>query len=119
MQASASDYHMSLRLLAEDDASVRDQFIDRDTFDHWRRQHQARQARDPGAMAGRLACNPVYVLRNYLAQQAIAAAEQNDFSEVRRLHGILRQPFTRQPGQEAYAAPPPDWGRRLEISCSS
>lgn len=119
MQASASDYHMSLRLLAEDDASVRDQFIDRDTFDHWRRQHQARQARDPGAMAGRLACNPVYVLRNYLAQQAIAAAEQNDFSEVRRLHRILRQPFTRQPGQEAYAAPPPDWGRRLEISCSS
>src|SRR5690554_6151153 len=119
MQTSASDYHITLRLLAEDDVSARDQFIDRDAFDRWLTQHQARQAADSSALAGRLDCNPVYVLRNYLAQQAITAAEQDDFSEVRRLHQVLRQLFTRQPGQEAYTAPPPDWGRRLEISCSS
>lgn len=119
MQSSASDYHITLRLLAEDDPTTRDHFIDREAFDEWLARHQARQAMDPAALAGRLACNPVYVLRNYLAQQAISAAEQNDFSEVRRLHQILRQPFARQPGQEAYAAPAPDWGRRLEISCSS
>lgn len=119
MQTSASDYHITLRLLAEDDVSARDQFIDRDAFDRWLMQHQARQAADSSALAGRLDCNPVYVLRNYLAQQAITAAEQDDFSEVRRLHQVLRQPSTRQPGQEAYTAPPPDWGRRLEISCSS
>ncbi|WP_193073188.1 protein adenylyltransferase SelO [Pseudomonas sp. FME51] len=119
MQDSASDYHITLRLLAEDDSTARDQFIDRATFDAWLQQHQARQAADPGALAGRLTCNPVYILRNYLAQQAITAAEENDFSEVQQLHQILRQPFTRQPGREAYAAPPPDWGRRLEISCSS
>lgn len=119
MQDSASDYHITLRLLAEDDPAARDQFIDRAAFDGWLRQHQARQALDTSALAGRLACNPVYVLRNYLAQQAIEAAEQNDFAEVRHLHQLLRQPFTRQPGREAYAAPPPDWGRRLEISCSS
>ena len=119
MQDSASDYHITLRLLAEDDPTARDQFIDRATFDAWLQQHQARQAADPSALAGRLACNPVYILRNYLAQQAITAAEENDFSEVRQLHQILRQPFTRQPGREVYAAPPPDWGRRLEISCSS
>src|SRR5690606_40488232 len=97
--------HITLRLLAEDDASARDQFIDRDTFDQWWRQHQARQARETSAMAGRLACNPVYVLRNYLAQQAISAAEQNDFNPVRQLHEVWRQPIVRQPGQEAYAAP--------------
>lgn len=119
MQGSAADYHITLRLLAEDDPQTRDHFIDRDAFDQWFALHQARQAIDPGALAGRLECNPVYVLRNYLAQQAISAAEQGDFSEVRRLHEILRQPFTRIPGQEAYAAPPPDWGQRLEISCSS
>lgn len=119
MQDSASDYHITLRLLAEDDPAARDQFIDRATFDAWLQQHQARQAADPSALAGRIEINPVYILRNYLAQQAIAAAEENDFSEVRRLHEVLRQPFTRQSGQEAYAAPPPDWGRRLEISCSS
>lgn len=119
MQASASDYHLTLRLLAEDDPNTRDHFIDRDAFDEWFARHQARQAADPSALAGRLACNPVYVLRNYLAQQAISAAEQDNFSEVRRLHQVLRDPFTRQPDQDIYAAPPPDWGRRLEISCSS
>lgn len=119
MQSSAADYHITLRLLAEDKLQARDQFIDRAAFDEWLTLHQARQAADPGALAGRLACNPVYVLRNYLAQQAISAAEQGDFSEVRQLHQILRHPFTHQPGRDSYAAPPPDWGRRLEISCSS
>lgn len=119
MQASAADYHLTLRLLAEDDPASRDHFIDRDAADDWLVRHRARQAMDTSALAGRLLCNPVYVLRNYLAQQAISAAEQEDFSEVRRLHQILREPFTRVPGLEAYAAPPPDWGRRLEISCSS
>src|SRR5690554_3510359 len=97
MQDSASDYHITLRLLAEDDPRARDQIIDRPAFDNWLHLHQARQSIDTSAMAGRLACNPVYVLRNYLAQQAIEAAEQNDFSEVRRLHQILRHPFTAQP----------------------
>ena len=119
MQSSAADYHVTLRLLAEDDPQVRDQFIDRDAFDQWHVRHLARQRLDSTALSGRLERNPVYVLRNYLAQQAISAAEQQDFSEVRRLHQILRQPFVRVAGQEAYAAPPPDWGRRLEISCSS
>ena len=119
MQGSAADYHLTLRLLAEDDPNIRDHFIDREAFDGWFAQHKARQTSDQGILDARLRCNPVYVLRNYLAQQAISAAEQGDFSEVRRLHQILRDPFTRVPGQEAYAAPPPDWGRRLEISCSS
>ena len=119
MQGSAADYHITLRLLAEDDPQARDQFIDREAFGQWHARPLARQQLDPSALTGRLERNPVYVLRNYLAQQAISTAEQHDYSEVRRLHQILRQPFVRVPGQEAYAAPPPDWGRRLEISCSS
>lgn len=119
MQQSASDYHITLRQLAEDDPNTQDQFVDRAAFAQWLAAHHQRQQLDPSALAGRLACNPVYVLRNYLAQQAIAAADEGDFTEVRRLYEVLRQPYTRQPGQETYATPPPDWGRRLEISCSS
>ncbi len=119
MQQSASDYHRTLRLLAEDDPNVQDQFVDRTAFTGWLSAHQQRQQLDTSALGNRLACNPLYVLRNYLAQQAISAAEQDDFSEVRRLHQVLRQPFTPQSGQESYAASPPDWGRGMEISCSS
>ncbi|MCK5529876.1 YdiU family protein [Halopseudomonas aestusnigri] len=116
MQTSGADYHLTLRKLAEDNPLVRDQFIDRSAFDNWYREHQRRCQASPAA---RQAANPLYVLRNYLAQNAIAAAEQDDFDEVRRLHHILRRPFEPQPGADAYAATPPDWGRHLEISCSS
>ncbi|MDR0066821.1 selenoprotein O and cysteine-containing protein, partial [Acinetobacter sp. 11520] len=41
--------------------------------------------------------NPVYILRNHMAQRAIEAAERDDFSEVDRLFKLLNHPYTRQP----------------------
>ena len=119
MQNSASDYNLTLRHLAEDQPNVRDHFVDRDAFDQWLRLHQQRQSLDTSALADRLNVNPLYVLRNYLAQEAISAAEQGDHAPVRRLHQVLQAPFSIQDEAAAFAAPPPDWGRRLEISCSS
>ncbi|MDP2226476.1 MAG: selenoprotein O and cysteine-containing protein, partial [Moraxellaceae bacterium] len=63
--------------------------------------------------------NPKYVLRNYLAQIAIDKAEAGDFSEIDVLRRLLAKPFDEQPEMASYAALPPDWGRHLEISCSS
>ena len=63
--------------------------------------------------------NPKYVLRNYLAQVAIEKAQQKDYSEVARLLAVLEKPFDEQPGNEHYAALPPDWASHLEVSCSS
>ncbi|MHA5868096.1 hypothetical protein ACVSMD_37135, partial [Pseudomonas aeruginosa] len=50
---------------------------------------------------------------------AIEAAEQGDYTEVRLLHQVLSRPFEEQPGMERFTRRPPDWGRHLEISCSS
>jgi uncharacterized protein YdiU (UPF0061 family) len=64
--------------------------------------------------------NPKYVLRNYLAQNAITAAvEQRDYAEIERLLEALRAPYTERAGMERYAESPPDWGKRLAVSCSS
>lgn len=65
------------------------------------------------------ATNPKYVLRNHLAQEAIALAEKGDYSELRRLAKVLEKPFAEQSDFEAYADLPPDWAKQLEISCSS
>jgi serine/tyrosine/threonine adenylyltransferase len=59
------------------------------------------------------------VLRNYLAQNAIEKAQQKDFSEIDRLFALLQRPCAEQPGMEAYAAPPPNWGKHVSVSCSS
>jgi hypothetical protein len=66
-----------------------------------------------------LRTNPKYILRNYLAQAAIEKAQAKDFSEVDRLFTILRSPFDEHPGMEHYTAPPPDWARNIQVSCSS
>ncbi|XP_060196677.1 uncharacterized protein LOC132625995 [Lycium barbarum] len=66
--------------------------------------------------------NPKYILRNYLCQSAIDAAEQGDFREVRRLLKLMQHPFDEQPGMEKYARLPPAWAYRPGVgmlSCSS
>ncbi|KAI2653463.1 Protein adenylyltransferase SelO-1, mitochondrial [Labeo rohita] len=44
--------------------------------------------------------NPYVVLRNYIAQNAIEAAENGDFSEVQRVLKVLEKPFSVQEGLE-------------------
>ena len=63
--------------------------------------------------------NPKYILRNYLAQQAIEEAEQGDYQLIDQLITVLAHPFDEHKGAEALAQLPPNWGKHLEISCSS
>ncbi len=130
LAANRVDYSNFFRALGEFDSApgarnavLRDLFPDRPAFAHWAADYRSRLAADQGEDAARRAAmarvNPKYVLRNYLAQQAISRAQQGDTSEIERLLRLLQAPFDEHPGDEAYTAPPPDWGRRLAISCSS
>jgi len=102
---------------------LRSYFVDRGAFDGWAARYRARlreQAVTDSDRRERMnRINPKYVLRNYLAQQAIEKAQQKDFSEIDRLLTLVDYPYSDQPGMEAYAAPPPNWGKHLAVSCSS
>ena len=67
------------------------------------------------------AVNPRYVLRNWIAEEAIRLTEKRDFSLLRKVHNILRTPYTEQEDAEllGYADPPPSWAADLRVSCSS
>jgi serine/tyrosine/threonine adenylyltransferase len=126
MHANRADFTLTFRHLAklhETDAPVRDLFLDRAAFDAWAVQYRERlalESRDDAARAEAMnRVNPKYVLRNHLAENAIKAAAQKDFSEVARLLDVLRHPYDEQPQYEAYAGLPPDWASDLEVSCSS
>ncbi|WP_254245021.1 hypothetical protein [Hymenobacter sp. BRD67] len=70
-----------------------------------------------------LRANPKYVLRNYLAQQAIEAAEAGDLTPLETLFRVLKTPFDEHPEHEALAARRPDWASNkpgsATLSCSS
>jgi len=83
-----------------------------------------RRAKDADASAAKMnAVNPKYVLRNYLAQEAIDAAHAGDESKVRELYEVMKTPFDEQLGNERFAAKRPEWARSKPgcsaLSCSS
>ncbi len=63
------------------------------------------------------AINPKYVLRNYMAQLAIDAADQGDFSIVEELYTLLKNPYDEQPTAQKWFAKRPDWAND-KVGCS-
>lgn len=148
MQSSHADFSMSFRQLAyapgltqaepgeiafELGATVGDGggtlqpfvdlFVDREGARAWLDRYRARVTLESVAwqqrVQGMLAVNPLYVLRNYLAQQVIEATQQGDFSEIDQMMKALSDPFTARKGFERYSALPPHWASKIEVSCSS
>ncbi len=121
-----STFFRSLGEIARDEPMprMRDDFIDRTAFDSWFARYRQRllqqEMSDEQRRAAMNRINPKFILRNYLAQQAIdAAVQRDDFSEVDTLLALVQNPFDEHPGMEDYARAAPDWGKKLEISCSS
>ena len=110
-------FYQSEKIGAEHRASLAD----------WLRRYQQRVRMegvpDPVRKQAMNRVNPLYVLRNYLAQLAIDKAEHGNYGMVRDLLEVLRHPYTEQPGKEEYAAKRPEWARSRAgcsmLSCSS
>ncbi len=69
------------------------------------------------------AVNPKFVLRNYLAQNAIVAAESGDATLIARLLRVLEFPYDENPSDQDLAEKRPEWARSAPgcsaLSCSS
>lgn len=69
------------------------------------------------------AVNPKYVLRNYMSQLAIDAADKGDYSLINELYLLLKKPYDEQPQYEKWFAKRPEWARNKAgcsmLSCSS
>ena len=121
-----TDYTIFWRALSRQVAgapvdSVRDLFVDRAAIDHWMLQYKELSALDPRGLDAdsMLKTNPGIVLRNHLAEQAIAQAKLKDFRMIQELLSALESPFDEHPAHPDWTGFPPDWASHIQISCSS
>ena len=52
--------------------------------------------------------NPIYIPRNHLVEEALAAATEGDTGPTERLLEAVSDPFRERPGLEKYAEPAPE-----------
>jgi uncharacterized protein YdiU (UPF0061 family) len=78
------------------------------------------QAPDPAAIAGAMhRVNPVYIPRNHVVEEALAAATAGDLEPFWRLLDVLARPFDERPGLERYAAPAPPSSGAYRTFCGT
>ncbi|OIQ69244.1 hypothetical protein GALL_491590 [mine drainage metagenome] len=114
-------HRLGLVVLGSDTTALHDLFVNRAELAAWMLRYSELsllygQAPEADLM---LKTNPKFVLRNYLAEQAIESAQARDFSGVATLLGLLEKPFDPHPAHVALAGLPPDWARQIQVSCSS
>ncbi|MCH2072373.1 protein adenylyltransferase SelO [Acinetobacter pittii] len=124
LQTEQLDYTQSfIRLQNKEYKALRDDCLDIRQFDEFLSQYESiRERQDIDELdANMQKANPIYILRNHMAQRAIEAAERDDFSEVDRLFKLLDQPYTRQPEleQPQDLGPLPNDVPDVAVSCSS
>lgn len=115
-------------------APLAEAFYDEGLYEHhagaleaWLRRYAARLRDDDLAPERRralmLASSPRFVLRNYIAQEAIDRAEAGDLSRLHTLLEVLRRPYDDQPEHAQFATRRPEWARQRAgcsmLSCSS
>jgi uncharacterized protein YdiU (UPF0061 family) len=63
--------------------------------------------------------NPVYILRNYMCEEAIRDAHEGDYQRVNHLLAMVREPTKYYAPLAHYAEAPPKWAEGIFLTCSS
>jgi uncharacterized protein YdiU (UPF0061 family) len=98
-------------------------FSDPEPFEAWRGRWVARLGAEgldgPATAAAMDAVNPVYVPRNHLVEEALAAATAGDLDPFERLVRVVSRPFDARPGFERFAEPAPPSAERYQTFCGT
>ncbi|MFT7823385.1 MAG: protein adenylyltransferase SelO [Sulfurimonas sp.] len=126
MQGLSVDYTLFFRTLSRYDgerAELLKTGLYHQPMHDWLDAYDERLARNTSTTKERhekmLQANPKYVLKNYMLQEAIEAANHGDFSVVDQLFKIAQSPYDEHQGFERWAGATPDVFKNRKLSCSS
>ena len=123
MESERLDYTNTFRNLSQAVTETKTNELNSDVGMSWIKSYQERHNKESKSIAKKIslmnAINPKYILRNYMAQEVIEAAENSDFSAAETLIKVITSPYDELEQYEHFANRSPDWAKNLEISCSS
>ena len=123
MESEKLDYTNTFRNLTQALTNEITPELDSDIAKSWIVSFQERQTKEVAPEDKKVISmnqvNPKFILRNYMAQEAIDAAEDSDFSKLETLIAVLTNPFEELEEHQKFANKSPAWAQDLEISCSS
>ena len=123
MESEKLDYTNTFRNLSQAVTSVKTNELNSNVSMSWIKSYQERHNKESIPIAKKIllmnANNPKYILRNYMAQEVIEAAESSDFSALETLIEVITSPYDELEQYKHFANRSPDWAKNLEISCSS
>ena len=123
MESEKLDYTNTLRNLTQALTNKTTPELDSDIAKSWIVSFQERHIKEDLSVDKKLTSmnqvNPKFILRNYMAQEAIDAAEDSNFSKLETLIVVLTKPFEELKEHQKFANKSPAWAQDLEISCSS
>jgi uncharacterized protein YdiU (UPF0061 family) len=105
-------------------AALRAEVADEAALTAWLESYRNRlvleRSRDAERQARMARVNPAFVLRAWLAEQAIRkAVDEGDYGEIERIRELLKYPYSDHPESAGDGSSAPEWARSLRISCSS
>ena len=126
LQAERTDYTLFFRMLSEEGGTGHRSIVGAGcsgAMQAWLACYTDRLRAEGGEDAeradGMRRVNPKYVLRNWIAQEAIAEAQAGRFELIEELRVLFADPFGEHPGMERFAEPPTAAAREIAVSCSS
>ncbi len=126
LQDATIDYTLFFRKLSRYDgkkSDILDICIDRRSIQEWLNAYDLRLKKERLSTSQRhkkmLAVNPKYILRNYILQEAIEKAQENDFDMVEDLLKVALDPFEEHEEYEYLSKAAPQESKNIKLSCSS
>jgi len=104
-------------------SAARNSFINIEQYDAWESRwkelisHETQSSSD--IVASMNATNPIYIARNHLVEEALAAATEGDLGPTLTLLEVIQQPFNERSGFERFTQPAPSEYKNYQTFCGT
>jgi uncharacterized protein YdiU (UPF0061 family) len=127
LHTQSVDYTQFFRSLSSvingDASAARNSFVNIEQYDAWESRWKeliSRESQPSVDIATSMnLVNPIYIARNHLVEEALAAATEGDLNPTLTLLEVLQQPFNERPGFERFAQPAPSEYKNYQTFCGT